>query len=117
MHYLWAILGIFSVGLAAAGIVLPLLPTVPFILLASFCFARSSPRLHNWLLAHKTFGPMIEDWNRSGAINPQAKKWATVSVAFVFALSLALKAPTHVLIIQAIVLSAVMLFIWTRPNA
>ncbi|WP_120633042.1 YbaN family protein [Ruegeria sp. EL01] len=116
MHYLWAGLGLLCVALAVIGIVLPLLPTVPFLLLAAFFFARSSSRLHNWLLSHRAFGPMIQDWQSSGAIRPGAKKAATVSVAAVFGLSVVMSAPNHVLIIQAVVLSCVMLVIWTRPN-
>ena len=69
------------------GIVLPLLPTVPFLLLAAFFFAQSSERLHNWIMAHNIFGPMIEDWQNSGAIRPGAKKAATLSIAAVFLLS------------------------------
>lgn len=116
MQFLWAALGLICVALAAIGVILPLLPTVPFLLLAAFFFARSSERLHTWLLSHRLFGPMIEDWNRSGAIRLAAKKAATVSVAAVFLLSIILGAPNHVLIIQAVVLTAVLVFIWTRPN-
>ncbi len=116
MKFIWAGLGLICVALAAIGIVLPLLPTVPFILLAAFFFARSSSRLHNWLLTHPTFGPFIDDWNSSGAIRPRAKRVATLSVVVVFALTLALGASYFIIIIQGVVLSLVMLFIWTRPN-
>ncbi|WP_377191888.1 YbaN family protein [Ruegeria meonggei] len=116
MHYIWATLGLICVGLAVVGIALPLLPTVPFLLLATFFFARSSARLHTWLITHRTFGPMILDWQNSGAIRPAAKKAATLSVAAVFGLSILVSVPTQVLIIQAVVLGAVMTFIWTRPN-
>ncbi|MFY2824084.1 YbaN family protein [Ruegeria sp. MALMAid1280] len=116
MQYFWAILGLICVGLAMVGIVLPLLPTVPFLLLAAFFFARSSSRLHNWLVTHRSFGPLIVDWQSSGAIRPGAKKAATLSIAAVFGLSVLLALPSHVLIIQAVVLSGVMIFIWTRPN-
>ncbi|WP_171208440.1 MULTISPECIES: YbaN family protein [unclassified Ruegeria] len=116
MHYLWAALGLFCVALAMIGVVLPLLPTVPFLLLAAFFFARSSTRLHTWLITHKTFGPMIVDWQQSGAIRPAAKKAATLSVAAVFGFSVLLSVPTHVLVIQAITLAGVMIFIWTRPS-
>lgn len=117
MRIIWASLGILSVGLAVIGAVLPLLPTVPFLLLASFCFARSSSRMHSWMLSHPTFGPIIDDWNSSGAIGLRAKKMATLSIAFVFLISLVLAVPTKILIIQAVTLSAVLSFIWTRPNA
>ncbi len=116
MRYFFAGLGILCVALAMIGVVLPLLPTVPFLLLATFFFARSSSRLHGWLLSHNTFGPMIMDWNENGAIRPGAKKAATVSVAAVFMISLIAGLATHILLIQAATLSAVMLFIWTRPN-
>ena len=116
MHYLWAGLGLFCVALAMVGVVLPLLPTVPFLLLAAFFFARSSSRLHTWLLTHQLFGPLIQDWQSSGAIRPAAKKAATVSVAAVFGLSIWMSAPVFVLAIQAVVLGGVLIFIWTRPN-
>lgn len=116
MKLLWVTFGLLCVGLAFVGIVLPLLPTVPFLLLAAFCFARSSERLHNWLVTHPKLGPPILDWQSRGAITPKAKKLATLSVAVVFTLSLILGLKPFVLVIQAITLGCVMLFIWTRPN-
>lgn len=115
MRLLWGMGGVAALGLGAAGIVLPLLPTVPFVLLAAFCFSRSSDRLHDWLVAHDIFGPMIRDWRESGAISPRAKRLATLSVGAAFGLSLALGLRTGLLVVQAIVLSAVLIFIWTRP--
>lgn len=116
MRVLWAGLGLLALGLGMIGVVLPLVPTVPFLLLAAFFFARSSERLHGWLLGHRVFGPMIDDWHRSGAIRPSAKRAATLSIAAVFGLSLVLGVPEKVLLIQAVTLGCVLLFIWTRPN-
>ncbi|MEM7597778.1 MAG: YbaN family protein [Pseudomonadota bacterium] len=116
MKAVWLFLGLMSMGLGILGVVLPLVPTVPFVLLAAFCFARSSERLHRWLLDHQTFGPLIDDWRRNGAIRPRAKQLATVSIAAVFCLSWALGAGTLVISIQAVVLSLVLIFIWSRPN-
>ncbi|AHD02625.1 YbaN family protein [Leisingera methylohalidivorans] len=116
MRFIYAGLGLFCVALAVIGIVLPLLPTVPFLLLAAFFFANSSERLHNWIVDHNIFGPMILDWRDRGAIRSGAKKAATVSIASVFGLSLMLGVPSHILGIQTVVLSAVLLFIWTRPS-
>ena len=115
MRFVWAFLGLVCVGLAIVGIVLPLLPTVPFLLLAAFFFARSSERLHYWLLSHRTFGPSIEDWQARGAIRPGAKRVATLSIALVFGVSLLLGLPIAILAIQAVVLTCVLVFIWTRP--
>lgn len=116
MKAIWLFLGLMSVGLGLLGVLLPLLPTVPFMLLAAFCFARSSERLHHWLVTHPTFGPFIDDWNRSGAIRPKAKKLATVSIIAVFSISWLLDLSGTVIAIQAVALSAVLIFIWSRPN-
>lgn len=116
MKAIYLCLGLLSLLLAVVGVALPLLPTVPFLLLATFFFARSSERLHVWLTSHGTFGPMIQDWHEYGAIRPRAKKAATLSVAAVLCISLLLELSFHIIAIQAITLSAVMIFIWTRPN-
>jgi uncharacterized membrane protein YbaN (DUF454 family) len=106
-----------SVALGLIGVVLPLIPTVPFMLLAAFCFARSSERLHGWLLAHPSFGPPILDWQERGAISLQGKRIATLSIGLVFTISLALGLRWQILGIQAVTLCCVLIFIWSRPNA
>jgi len=69
--------GILSVGLATAGVFLPLLPTTPFLLLAAACFIRSSDRLHRWLVTHRWFGPYIRNYREHGAVSRRAK-WVTL---------------------------------------
>lgn len=113
---LWIIIGLTSLALGIAGVVLPLLPTTPFVLLAAYCFARSSPRLHAWLLANRTFGPLIRNWEQHRAIAPRAKLMAVASMAAVFGISFLLGAPARVIIIQAVVLPITGLFILTRPS-
>lgn len=114
---LWLAGGLIALALAAVGIVLPLLPTVPFLLLAAFCFARSSERLHRWLLDHPRFGPPIRQWEERGAIGRRAKWIATVSMAGSVMIALWLGLPGWVVAVQAAVLAAVAVFIWTRPEA
>lgn len=116
MRYIWALLGLLCVALGAIGIILPLLPTVPFMLLAAFFFARSSERLHYWLISHPTFGPPIVDWQERGAIRPRVKWIATVSIVVVYAISVLIGLKLWLLLLQAVVLSLVLLFIWSRPN-
>jgi hypothetical protein len=83
-------LGFTSVALGAAGIVLPLLPTVPFMLLAAFFFARSSPRLEAWIVDHPRFGPHVRAWRERGAISPAGKRAALAAFAFSAILGLVL---------------------------
>ena len=64
--------GVFFV-LALLGVFLPLLPTTPFLLLASYFLVRSSPRLNDKLLASRTFGPLLRDWQRHRAVRPRVK--------------------------------------------
>ena len=66
-------LGLFFVALGVIGIVLPLLPTTPFLLLASYFFARSSRRLNQWLLRTRLFGPMIRDWQKHRGVRLKVK--------------------------------------------
>jgi len=113
---LWLSAGLTSVGLGFLGAFLPLLPTTPFMLLAVFCFARSSDRLHNWLINHPQFGGPIRDWNERGAIAPRVKVIAVASMLAVLTLSIVLGLAMHVIIIQLLVLGAVAIFIFTRPS-
>jgi hypothetical protein len=112
---MWLAAGGLALGLGALGVFLPLLPTTPFILLAAFAFARSSPRLHNWLLQHRVFGPLIDNWRRYGAISRRAKAAGLASLVAVLFSSVLFGAPAYVLAIQAIVLGTSGLFILTRP--
>lgn len=116
MKAFWFLLGCLSVALGILGAALPLLPTVPFLLLAAFCFARSSPRVHAWLVTHPRLGPPIENWRRSGAISRHAKRLASLSMAAAFLLAWAVGAGAVALSVQAGVLCLVATFIWTRPE-
>jgi uncharacterized membrane protein YbaN (DUF454 family) len=76
MKYILAFLGIVSLGLGVAGIFLPLLPTTPFLLLSAALFARSSRRLHCWLLHHRVLGEYIRSFMQEKAIPLRIKIYA-----------------------------------------
>ncbi|MEM1152381.1 MAG: YbaN family protein [Pseudomonadota bacterium] len=116
IRWLWIAFGLFSVGAGLVGVVLPLVPTTPFLLLAAYAFARSSPRLHAWLMGHKRFGPMIRNWNEHGAINKPTKIVSVSVMAAMPPLSLVLGAPTWTVAAQVVVLSLSAAFILTRPS-
>jgi uncharacterized membrane protein YbaN (DUF454 family) len=115
MRFVWLSAGLLSVAVGTVGIFVPLLPTVSLMILAAVCFARSSPRLHQWLIDHPIHGPHIQDWQLRGAIRPDAKRLATLSIAGAFGISVLLGVRPVILGIQAVVLVAVLVFIWTRP--
>ena len=62
MRIIFIVLGSLSVVMAALGVLLPGLPATPFLLLASFAFARSSKKMHDWLINNKVFGPILSDF-------------------------------------------------------
>lgn len=110
-------LGWICVALGAIGVVLPLLPTTPFILLAAYAFSKSSKRFHDWLLNHRVFGPLVRDWQQNGVIRLPAKILATVSIVLMLSLSFYFVAlPLHVVSIICISVGCVMVFIWSRPS-
>lgn len=87
-RWLLIILGWLAVVLATLGVVLPLLPTTPFLLLAAWCFARSSPRFHHWLLYRSWFGSYLRHWQQHKALPPGAKWKAVLVIVLTFAASL-----------------------------
>lgn len=79
--------GCISLSLAALGIVLPLLPTTPLVLLAGFFFARGSRRAHRWLLGHRLFGPIVREWEEHRTIPRRAKWTAIILIVVAFMVS------------------------------
>lgn len=116
MRGLWLGLGGLFLGLGLLGVALPVLPTTPFLLLAAACFARSSPRLHRWLLAHPVFGPPILNWEENGAISRRAKRLAVGSMAAVVAVSVVMGLSWKVLLAQVVLIGVGSAFILTRPD-
>jgi len=83
-------MGVLCVGLGGIGLLLPVLPTTPFLLLAAACFARSSPRAHARLLNNKVFGPTIREWQISRSIPGRTKALAITVMSVMVAFSLIL---------------------------
>jgi uncharacterized membrane protein YbaN (DUF454 family) len=89
LRFVYAGLGLLFVGLAGLGVVLPGLPATPFVLLASYFFVRSSPRLHGWLLRSRVFGGLLRDWERHRGVRRSVKVTAFLLIPAAVALSLA----------------------------
>jgi hypothetical protein len=115
IRILWLLAGLLAVAIGAVGIVLPLLPTTPFLLIAAFAFARSSTRLNNWLLEHRSFGPLINNWHRDGSIDRKVKRIAIVVILMTPLITWLFGAPLWIIVCQVVVLSAAAVYILTRP--
>lgn len=115
-RWAWWLLAYASLGVGFVGIVVPGLPTVPFVLLSAFAAARGSERLHRWLLSHRLFGPMIVDWQAHGAVSRRAKWLATGTMAGCAAI-LWWAAPRPWLAAAGIAcMAAVATWLWLRPE-
>ncbi len=109
-------LAMLSLALALVGVVLPGLPTVPFVLLAAFAAARGWPRLEHYLLGHPTFGRFIQQWRAAGVV-PRTAKYAasgmmlaSLCVLWLSLLPLLFKAAVTLLLLL------VAIWLWRRPE-
>jgi uncharacterized membrane protein YbaN (DUF454 family) len=110
------VVGFISLFLGGLGIFIPLLPTTPFVLVAAFAFANSSETLHQWLLDHNVFGPLINNWRRHRSISRTTKVMSILSMLVILVISWLLGVPVVIIAVQALVLGCVAAFILTRPS-
>jgi hypothetical protein len=107
---LWLVAGLLCLGLGTIGMVLPILPTTPFLLAAAACFCKSSARMYNWLLSNKWFGEYIRNYKEGRGLPIRTKitvltvLWATISISTVFLLNRLLP-PQPVLPMELIMLA------------
>lgn len=114
----WAllVLAVLSLALGVIGIFVPVLPTVPFILLSAWAAARSSPRLLAWLESHTSFGPMLVEWRRGGVVRRRAKWTATVVMGGSAALMLVMVPTRWVALLAIGCMAGVLAWLWRRPE-
>ncbi len=111
------VLGWGFVILGVVGVALPVLPTTPFMLLALWCFARSSERFHDWLYHHRLFGPPLRKWDRYRVIPVSAKVFAcTAMSASLIYITFFRPTPGYLIAITAAVMAYGAWFILTKPS-
>ncbi len=121
LRWIWWLLAYISLGIGIVGIFVPGLPTTVFVLISAYAASRGSERLHRYLLLHRRFGPMIEDWQRHGAVSRRAKWAATLGMAVCAALILLTMhwAGAHrdwMVILPITCMCVVLAWLWLRPE-
>ena len=112
----FAVLAYLCAGLALAGVVLPGLPTVPFVLVAAWAASRGSHRLRHWLDEHRHLGPALRSWEREGAVPARAKRMAVLLLLLSWSLILWHSSSPAVPAAMALLFIAIGVFVVTRPT-
>lgn len=110
------ILAYICIGLAFAGMVLPLMPTTIFVLLAAFFASKGSPAFAQWLEGHPKFGPAIDQWRTRRAVPARAKVLACSMMALSWGILFAMGGSGLVLGISGVILCSVAGYLVTRPS-
>ncbi|MGR3980518.1 YbaN family protein [Pseudoalteromonas sp. 1181_04] len=112
----YQLLGLALVGLGIIGIVLPVMPTTIFFILALACFTRSSPKLAAWLLNHPRYGVTLRHWQKYKVVPVKAKWFAGIGMSLGFIILLLCAPPWWVLLLVACIEIAVMIYLLSRPS-
>jgi uncharacterized membrane protein YbaN (DUF454 family) len=112
------VLGFSCVGVSLVGLVFPIIPRVPFLLLAAWAFSRSSQRFHDWLMNHRWFGPIIQNWKTHRVIPIHVKVFSVIGMSSaVIYLNWFSSAPEAIRIGMTAVIACFALFVLTRRSA
>lgn len=115
-RYLWLCLGFISLGMAYIGVITPGLPYSPFVVGAAYCFARSSPRLHAWIMNHRVFGKFLTDWNTKRVFPLKLKFFMLASMTLSLVLMYTGGVPLRGIIYTAIFMFCVAVWAWRYPS-
>ncbi|MEN8636982.1 YbaN family protein [Pseudoalteromonas distincta] len=110
-------LGLILVALGIIGIVLPVMPTTIFFILALTCFTRSSPALEQWLLNHPRYGVILKQWQAHKVVPVKAKCYAAIGMLIGFIFLLYSAAPIWVICLVAVVEVSVIIYLILRPSS
>lgn len=116
VRYAWLALAYVALALGLVGLVLPAIPTAPFVIVAAWAATRGSRKLHRWLRAHKAFGPMVCAWEDHGAVPRRAKWIATASMALGMVSLLVVFHGHWFAFVGIATMVAIAVWLWMRPE-
>lgn len=118
VRFILVVIGTISLALGIIGIILPLLPTTPFLLLATACYARSSDRFYNGLMSNRVLGPPIKEWRDYRSVTKKTKFTSIIIVVISFGFTIGFvldkELPRIILTVVAIGIIAILLLLPTR---
>jgi uncharacterized membrane protein YbaN (DUF454 family) len=115
-RWLWRLLGLFFVGMAYVGVILPGVPTTFFALLAAWAFSKSSPKLDKWLHEHKVFGKYLNNWEQK-RVYPNKGRWMMVGVMMISLVSMLLTLPIKIPIYAGITFLIIIIWAFRYPGS
>lgn len=117
LRLIYLLIGLISTGLGVVGAFLPVMPTVPFLIVALWAFSKSSQRFHDWLYHHRVYGPLLQDWDQYRVIPLWGKIWACLAMAGGLTITaIFFQPPLWVLIGTGAVMLAVAAYLLSKPS-
>lgn len=117
LHLIYLLVGWTALGLGLVGAFLPIMPTVPFLIVSLWGFSKSSERFHNWLYTHKTYGPILRDWDKHRVIPIWGKIWGCLAmVGSLLIMIFLVKIPVYMAWIAGAIFLAVGIYIVSKPS-
>ena len=113
---MWRLVALVAAAAGIVGIALPVIPTVPFFILAAFAGGKGWPALERWLLGHPIYGPHIRTWRERGAVPRKAKVFATLMMLGSAIGLQFVDAPVAIRIAAPVAMALVAIWLWTRPD-
>ena len=116
-NLLWRAAALISFVIGIIGIAVPVLPTVPFLILSAWAASKGWPAFEQWLLGHRFYGPHIRRWRERGVVPRYAKVWAILTMAGSAILLMVLDVPRWLQVGAPLTMAIVAVWLWRRPEA
>jgi uncharacterized protein len=113
---LWRVSALLALAVGLVGLALPVVPTVPFLIVAAWAASKGSPRLERYLLNHPSYGEHIRNWRECGAVPRRAKVFAITAMSISAIALQFMPVPQWLRLSAPIVMATIAVWLWTRPE-